>query len=123
MTSPQIAEGCARDFRLPTGQTTSVPGLRPLRWRMATFYSDRISEITGHAICAPTYRPALEVDAGAAANALDLVIGSDPSGLCAISPSTFPGSAHGEWGIWVPEQLHPAFETELAKHGHDGVDG
>ncbi|WP_157623374.1 hypothetical protein [Terrabacter sp. Root85] len=86
-------------------------------------YSDRIGEITGYAIWAPAYRPEFEVDAGAAAQALDVVIGSDPSGLCAISPGTFPGSAHGEWGIWVPEQLHPAFETELAKHGHDVVDG
>lgn len=112
-------------FASRQGQEASGPGLRPLRWRMATFYrySDRIGEITGYAIWAPAYRPEFEVDAGAAAQALDVVIGSDPSGLCAISPGMFPGSAHGEWGIWVPEQLHPAFETELAKHGHDVVDG
>ncbi|WP_020145313.1 hypothetical protein [Terracoccus sp. 273MFTsu3.1] len=92
---------------------------------MATFYRyrDRLGGITGYAIWAPAYRHELEVDAGASAAALDLVIGSDPSGLCAISPSTFPGSAHGEWGIWVPDQLHPRFETELEERGHTVVDG
>ncbi len=92
---------------------------------MATFYrySDRVGEITGFAIWAPAYRHEFEVDAGETARAMGQIIGSDPSGLCAISPSTFPGEAHGEWGIWVPEQLHPRFEDKFASHGHTVVDG
>jgi len=92
---------------------------------LASFYrySDRRGEIAGYAIWTPAYRYELEVDAGASAAAIGHVIGSDPSGLCAISPSTFPGSAHGEWGIWVPEQLHPQFETELKQRGHTVVNG
>ncbi len=92
---------------------------------MATFYrySERVGDISGFAIWAPAYRREYEVDAGESAKALGLVIGSDPSGLCRLSPSTFSGSAHGEWGIWVPAQLQTRFESEFVSHDHVLVDG
>lgn len=98
---------------------------RPLPWRMATFYrySERVDDITGFAIWAPAYKREFEIDAGESAKAIGATIGSDPSGLCAISPSTFPGSAHGEWGIWVPAQPQTRFEAEFTSRGHIVVDG